>query len=145
MAWLTDLGIIKGYELTSAGKIWYDSLPTIHNSFKDISQSWLYQTYFKSLSLLQKLNYQLVSKESGNMIGALLLYYYNHFQEDNAMRIPLYPSFLYVCNRLLCEYKIIANFADLEVIVDKLVVENRKFLIYKTARENESYINLQWV
>jgi hypothetical protein len=111
LAWLVYWNLIaiekNKYKLTEEGIFFYESLPKLPISIaKDITDRWIQNRLFRLLPKLNNLKTEdfdkLDAKDQDEKLSILLSELYE-WQNDGALRLSYYTSYLYICFRCLLE------------------------------------------
>jgi predicted house-cleaning noncanonical NTP pyrophosphatase (MazG superfamily) len=151
--WLITIGILEQrreksstlYKFTEIGKEFYDKIPMITDSLKDINEDWLYSNYF---SLLNNLDKKKTREDFSNFstekqieeLGKYLEITFSDIKSSSSFRLPIYESLLYTCLKMF-DVDIVINFKDIIATLELgITYKNKNYRLKNNGRLNESYI-----
>jgi hypothetical protein len=161
LEWMADLGILN--RIKRGSKIFYKSSRQGNELYKsflslpdsdlcDINENWLRTKAMNSLTPvicnnipLKKWS-ELAKAKRMALLKPYLDMVFNYFNFDGAMRISLYPAFLFIIINLAATQNIVVEFSELEIeFKNSILVGSRKYSMRSAARINEGYITINLV
>lgn len=150
LAWLVYWNLIvldkKKYTLTKSGLFFYESLPKLPiSTTKDISDRWLQNRLFRLLPKINNIETidfdKLKVEEQDKKLYVLLSELYE-WQNDGALRLSYYTTYLYICFRCLFDNITVTFLMLNEKFKDGFTFNNKSFYLKLSPRLNESYITI---
>lgn len=160
LEWIAELGFVKitksgsqtNYKLSQNGAKFYESIPILENSnVRDVNESWLRNNIVStSVRVLPNKNQAEISSfpmlsEIGKaqVLGKQIEAAFKIIDTSGALRISLYPTFLYISTNLFVENKLILEFSVLaDFLKNPISFNSKKYFIKESARITESYITI---
>ena len=157
LEWMSDLGFVSiskqgshtNYKLNTSGYEFYYALPVIEKyKLREINESW-YQSEIvtaaaKLLSLHSIIRFQdLPEMEKNSLLGEKIEMAFHLIDTGGALRVSLFPAFLYIATNLLAEKNIIIEFSILvDFLKTPLRYNSKKYGVKESGRVTESYLTI---
>ena len=150
LAWLVYWNLIeideKKYKLTKTGVFFHKSLPKLPSSItKDIIDKWLQNRLFRLLPKIHNIETKDFNKldieEQDQKLSFLLSELYE-WQNDGALRLSYYTTYLYICFRCLFDNITVTFLMLNDKFKDGFTFGNKSFYLKLSPRLNESYITI---
>lgn len=150
LAWLVYWNLIeidkKKYKLTNFGLYFYESLPKLPVSItKDITERWLQNRLFRLLPKMNNIetkDFDKLEVEEQDQKLSILLSELYEWQNDGALRLSYYATYLYICFRCLFDNITVTFLMLNDKFKDGFTFENKSFYLKLSPRLNESYITI---
>jgi hypothetical protein len=155
--WMSDLGFVTiskqgshtNYKLTTQGHEFYFALPIIEKyNLRDINESWyrgeIVTATSKLLSLSDNLSFHdLPEIEKNSKLGEQVEIAFRLIDTSGALRVSLFPAFLYIAINLLIDKKIVIEFSTfVDFLKTPLSYNSKKYGVKESGRVTESYLTI---
>ncbi len=150
--WMLDLLLLDTtkfpqhvYSLTRLGGSFLNGVPTLNTYVRDIDSNWIDNDFWRATPILtENANsrnwFELDFREQLELVAGLLRIAYKSFRVTNVPRISLYQTQLFICISLAEMGVIITPREFSDWLNTNQFVENVRYEVRQSPRENEAYI-----